>query len=323
LPIFARGWIVINHRVIVGNALLLQVVTKSVVLVSSNEEVSGDAVAASDLGLRHRFTAWRRSARMTQQSPNPGEPSESPKPSEPRNRFSVWWRGTSDDREPQPGHKTQRLVGVVVTLLVVGMLLVSTFLVQSIPPSAGAGAARAAGVVLFVLFGAAAAVGAAAGFLFGLPRSRVVDMTTGGQAGAANPPPSTSYLTNSNLIKVSDWLTTIIIGLGLVNLRKVPAAIEQLGAALKAPLGGMPYSATIGVSVVIGGGVAAFLLAYLWTSIRVRELLEASERESLGGVVARLEPTTMDAARRTRFPAMRSYKVSPPLPARLWRPARR
>ena len=135
-----------------------------------------------------------------------------------------------------------------------GILLVSIFIVQSIPASAGAGAASAAGVVVFVLFCAAGAVGAAAGFLFGLPRSRVVDMTTGGPSGAAsNPPPSTSYLTNSNLIKVSDWLTTIIIGLGLVNLRKVPAAIEKLGAALKAPLGGMPYSATIGVSVFIGG----------------------------------------------------------------------
>lgn len=209
-------------------------------------------------------------------------------------------RGMSDATPTmRPGQKTQRLVGVVVTLLVAGILLVSIFLVQSIPPSAGAGAASAAGVVVFVLFCAAGAVGAAAGFLFGLPRSRVVDMTTGAQPGAAsNPPPSTSYLTNSNLIKVSDWLTTIIIGLGLVNLRKVPAAIEKLGAALKAPLGGMSYSATIGVSVLIGGALAAFLLAYLWTSIRVRELLEDSERESEGGVVPKLVGTTMDEARR-------------------------
>jgi hypothetical protein len=50
----------------------------------------------------------------------------------------------------RPGQKTQRLVGVVVTLLVAGILLVSIFLVQSIPPSAGAGAASAAGVVVFV-----------------------------------------------------------------------------------------------------------------------------------------------------------------------------
>ena len=211
-------------------------------------------------------------------------------------------RATMTDSKPQtrPGQKTQRLVAFVVILLVAGIFLVSISLVQSIPPSAGAGVARAAGVVVFLLFGAAGAVGAAAGFLFGLPRSRVVDMTTtGGQTGAAsNPPPSTSYLTNSNLIKVSDWLTTIIIGLGLVNLRKVPAAVEQLGAALEAPLGGMPYSGTIGVCVLAGGFAAAFNLTFLWTSIRVRELLEDSERESQGGVVPKLEGTTMDVARR-------------------------
>ena len=88
-------------------------------------------------------------------------------------------------------------------------------------------------------------------------------MTTLGQSvgntsgAASNLPPSTSYLANSNLIKVSDWLTTIIIGLGLVNLRKAPAAVEQLGAALRHH-GGMPYSATIGVCVLIGGAAAAF-----------------------------------------------------------------
>ena len=227
---------------------------------------------------------------------------QTPQSTRPRRRFTPWISGRGmSDRKPhrRPGQKTQRLVAFVVILLVAGILLVSISLVQSIPSSAGAGAARAAGVVVFVLSGAAGAVGAATGFLFGLPRSRIVDATTGGQAGAAcGPPPSTSYLTNSNLIKVSDWLTTIIIGLSLVNLRKVPAAIEQLGAALKAPLGGMPYSGTIGVSVLIGSAVAAFLLAYLWTSIRVRELLEDSERESQRGVVPKLEGTTMDAAKR-------------------------
>jgi hypothetical protein len=296
--------------------------------------VKGNAVAVGYISLRHSFNAGTRRARMTQSSESQ-KSSESEKSSETekseespkrRHRFFAWLTGREiiDTKPTQPGHKTQRLVGFAVALLVVGILLVSIFLAQSIPPSAGPGAARAAGVVVFVLFCAAGAVGAAAGFLFGLPRSRVVDMTTGTQSGAgSNPPSSTSYLTNSNLIKVSDWLTTIIIGLGLVNLRKIPAAIEQLGAALKAPLGGMPYSATIGVSVVIGGAMAAFLLAYLWTSIRVRELLEQSELDAQRGVVARLEGTTMDAARRTRFPAIRSYKVTPPLPARSGRPARR
>ena len=56
--------------------------------------------------------------------------------------------------------------------------------------------------------------GAGFGFLFGLPRSRVSDLTADGSTEVPAPPAkaSTYYLTNSNLIKVSDWLTTIVIG---------------------------------------------------------------------------------------------------------------
>ena len=55
------------------------------------------------------------------------------------NRFTAWWRGIGSWKPPmQPGQKSQRLVAVVVALLLAGILLVSIFLVQSIPPSAGA-----------------------------------------------------------------------------------------------------------------------------------------------------------------------------------------
>jgi hypothetical protein len=118
-------------------------------------------------------------------------------------------------------------------------------------------------------------VGAVLGFLFGLPRARVADSTTTSAASA-----STFYLTNSNLIKVSDWLTTIVIGLGLVNLGKVVPALRSLGQALEAPLGGKPWAGTVGISVLIVGVLAGFILDYLWTSIRVRELLEESERQN-------------------------------------------
>jgi hypothetical protein len=87
-------------------------------------------------------------------------------------------------------------------------------------------------------------------------------------------------LTNSNLIEVSDWLTTIVIGLGLVNLGKVVPSLRALSGALAAPLGGMAYAGAAGISVLILGVLAGFILTYLWTSIRVRELLEEAERQS-------------------------------------------
>jgi hypothetical protein len=138
-----------------------------------------------------------------------------------------------------------------------------------------------AGVTVFLLFVAASAVGASLGFLFGLPRARVADLSSPDGATASAPSGvATFYLTNSNLIKVSDWLTTIVIGLGLVNLGKVVPGLRSLGAALRGPLGATAYSGVVGISVLIVGVLASFVLTYLWTSIRVRELLEEAERQS-------------------------------------------
>jgi len=173
------------------------------------------------------------------------------------------------------GDKIQRGVLTVAIALLVAMVAVAVLL-GLFSHDGGAG------VTSFVLFAAAAAAGAGLGFLFGLPRARVSDLTGDGPSDAPSPPAkaSTYYLTNSNLIKVSDWLTTIVIGLGLVNLGKLVPAIRSLAHALEAPLGSAPYSGAIGVAVLIVGLLAGFILDYLWTSIRVRELLEESERQN-------------------------------------------
>jgi hypothetical protein len=173
------------------------------------------------------------------------------------------------------GDKIQRGVLLVAIVLLFAMVVVAVLL-GLFSHDGGAG------VTSFVLFAAAAAAGAGLGFLFGLPRARVSDLTGDGP-GDVPPVPakaSTYYLTNSNLIKVSDWLTTIVIGLGLVNLGKLVPAVRSLSHALEAPLGSAPYSGAIGVAVLIVGLLAGFILDYLWTSIRVRELLEESERQS-------------------------------------------
>jgi PASTA domain len=174
------------------------------------------------------------------------------------------------------GDKIQHGVFTMVCWMLVAMVVIA-FLLAGATDSAGAG------VTAFLLFGAAMAVGAVLGFLFGLPRARVADLTGGGDAGTdpqTGQRASTYYLTNSNLIKVSDWLTTIVIGLGLVNLGKVVPGLQHLGEALRAPLGGTEFAGAVGISVLIVGVLAGFVLTYLWTSIRVRELLEEAERQN-------------------------------------------
>jgi hypothetical protein len=191
------------------------------------------------------------------------------------------------------GDKIQRGVMIMAITMLLAMVVVAVLLASS-SNSAGAG------VTVFLLFVAAAAIGAALGFLFGLPRARVADLST--PAGAPTTPPptrvATYYLTNSNLIKVSDWLTTIVIGLGLVNLGKVVPGLRSLAGALHEPLGATAYSGAVGISVLIVGVLAGFVLTYLWTSIRVRELLEEAERQSQQ-TVPELRNQTLGEARRT------------------------
>ncbi|SNS85984.1 PASTA domain-containing protein [Geodermatophilus saharensis] len=140
----------------------------------------------------------------------------------------------------------------------------------------------AIGLTAFLLFVAAGTVGSALGFLFGLPRSRLSDQVTlpGTSADTGSAPLSSGdrYLANADPIKVSHWLTTIVVGLGLVNLGHAVPALRDLGAALRAPLGGTPQAGAVALAILLSGSLAGFMLCYLWTSMRVRALLEESER---------------------------------------------
>ncbi len=121
-----------------------------------------------------------------------------------------------------------------------------------------------------ILFLAAGAAGLLAGFVFGLPREAAKD-------GDAR---QTKFFFNSNLIKVSDWLTTIIVGITLVNVRSIGSAFGDLAVKLGPPLGGEDGSEAFGLALVIFGFVVAAILMYLWSTLRLRELLEQSEQEA-------------------------------------------
>lgn len=79
------------------------------------------------------------------------------------------------------------------------------------------------------------AVGALCGFLFGIPRIQQGDHTDSfnkqakeNTASAANNKEYYRLAINTNLEQVSDWLTKIIVGVGLVQLKSAPAAFERL-----------------------------------------------------------------------------------------------
>lgn len=109
--------------------------------------------------------------------------------------------------------------------------------------------------------------GGLVGFLFGIPRS-----ASSGQAT-----PTGEYQANSNLVEVSDWLTKIIVGVGLVQLGRVAPALTRLAASMKAPLGGQSSSAAFGIAVVLANVLLGFLFFYLWARSLLERNLELSD----------------------------------------------
>lgn len=121
------------------------------------------------------------------------------------------------------------------------------------------------------------------GFLFGIPRSLAQDSirlpspeegvaeseagksistaTRGGDLGRGG-----GYAANTNLEQISDWLTKIIVGVGLVQLYKVPGLLFRLTEFLK--LGSdTSQGAALEVGVVFYFSISGFLVGYLWTRL--------------------------------------------------------
>ncbi|HEX5210161.1 MAG TPA: hypothetical protein VFW22_00310 [Pseudolabrys sp.] len=85
---------------------------------------------------------------------------------------------------------------------------------------------------LFVLIaGAAGAVGGLLGFLFGVPRTR--EAAAAIQQGTTAEARRAVLAANTNLERVSDWLTTLLLGATLVQIKPLIEWVGGLGANLQ------------------------------------------------------------------------------------------
>jgi hypothetical protein len=108
---------------------------------------------------------------------------------------------------------------------------------------------------------AAAAIGSLIGFLFGVPRTLQLEHA---QPGGAQPASPRRQAVNTNVEKVSDWLTTIIVGLGLAHITALPDQLKRLGDYF-AYNGYVPSS--FYVATTLNGAVLGFFMGYLLTRL--------------------------------------------------------
>jgi len=151
--------------------------------------------------------------------------------------------------------------------------------------------------MLLLIFMASGLVGVLLGFLFAVPRS-----------SDENPAAPSGRLlsTNTNLSKVSDWLTTMLIGVGLTQLHAIDdyltrfrdfltQAVEAVGVT-GPPAAWIPYA---GPLVLVSAACAGFILMYMHMRLNLVRLLHDTE-EYLQGTA---KSVVQDLARSVRSPA--------------------
>jgi hypothetical protein len=148
------------------------------------------------------------------------------------------------------------------SLLTLSVAIVAGFLAVLVHGSGGPDGNITAGFLLAV---AALFVGGFVGFLFGIPRTLQQSEQVPADGRAASQP--TRYQGNTNLEQISDWLTKILVGVGLTQLGKISASLTGMASTLAPAFGKREQAEPFVLALLIFFGTVGFLFSYLWTRI--------------------------------------------------------
>jgi hypothetical protein len=84
---------------------------------------------------------------------------------------------------------------------------------------------------------------------------------------------------NTNLEDISDWLTKILVGVGLTQLASIGDGLRRLSSAVAPSLGGTANSGAFGLALMITYSLVGFMVGYLWTRFYLPLVLERAESE--------------------------------------------
>jgi len=195
-----------------------------------------------------------------------------------------------------PGTERQRKIRVFLFL---GIPVIFGALI-AIFASQATGWLAAVGVCALILI-SAGTVGGGFGFLFALPRLLSKDAAQVTGSGSAVAAAATSerkrYLgSNTNLSQVSDWLTTMIVGVGLTQLGSINGALYAFRVFIGETArvfpdrhgGNAGVLPAVGPMILLFGLVFGFVFAYLYTRIIISSLLNEVEQDldTLAGTAA-------------------------------------
>lgn len=150
--------------------------------------------------------------------------------------------------------------------------------------------------------------GGTIGFLFGIPRSLQQEngAPTHEPDKQVNGAASVGYRVNTNLEQISDWLTKILVGVGLTQLTAIPDKLTQLTRYVAGGLGTIPSSEVFVFTTIIYFVITGFLFGYLWTRLYLAGALRQADLSAIGNLQTKIEKATADVAQTAR--ALEDFK---------------
>jgi len=130
--------------------------------------------------------------------------------------------------------------------------------------------------------GAAWLIGVLLGFLFGIPHTKEGKPETSklgsGTAGEQSENDD-RYSQSTSLEQISDWLTKIIVGVGLTQLNYIPRKLDQLAEFVAGGLGGDKPNSAFALGIILYFAVCGFLFGYLWGRLYMLGLFREADLE--------------------------------------------
>ena len=184
------------------------------------------------------------------------------------------------------------VIGTWVIVFGIGGIISLVIWAYGLAPKLEANPAATFSVILgadLLISAAAAAAGALLGFIFAIPRT----LDPASQAAVANAvtsskAASSAMAANTNLERISDWLTTLLIGAALVQIKDIARWVAELGNTLfkGAPITNETLVPVIVVYYFVLGFLGVYLITRLYLTFAFRQTMSmfaasSSSRPSL------------------------------------------
>jgi hypothetical protein len=198
----------------------------------------------------------------------------------------------TSDSEKRDKSDSEKALLTLIRIMSVGLLGTMIYALQSSSRAQFVSFA----IIGVMIAGSSLLVGGLLGFLFGIPRTLQQDGPVElAPTNAGNPTENqdqrVNYRANTNLEQISDWLTKILVGVGLTQINVIPGKLQQIADAASTGLGNTDGSRIYALAVILFFVISGFLFGYLWTRLF---LPGAFRQADLSALVNRVEKASRE-----------------------------